>query len=529
MFLEITETMPNLVDLFPTNRNVALGPMYRFLVGASAAVLFAIQPLAQGIQNQARRETAGLVVSLLFLAAIVEYSTLAVGRKFAADPPLSNPGPPRESIAWIASGLLCLNIFSNKLSAYLPLPHRGPPTLPLAILIAFWLAVLRFSRRFGRSRRTAFVALGGLILGTRVLVLGASPFDRLNGDMLANIDRGLGALFQGRFPYAIFPLPMPYLPATLLAYAPAKLLGIDLRFANLGLDVATVALAIFATSKSPRRSRLWALPIWMLHPFWSYYGVNTHFSPSLFATTLFGCAILSGGARSQAFSLGFAVAANQMSGALGPIVFAHWARRFGFRRAFGWSLVAFGTFFAIVAPFLFWNPRQFLFVAFFLPRTLPPEIMAGRLSLFPFFSRIVPQASLVLTALSIAGAFCLAWRSKTAEGVVAATAIGLCAALLAQPTSFTHYYLPVLVLAALSRPKDRRLPTEKDSRLASAIRHEADGSRPNQNRSRFPGRLLPKSAARSKTNADRPLKGAGSLEFPPRPASHAQSPPNGLS
>ena len=64
-----------------------------------------------------------------------------------------------------------------------------------------------------------FVALGGLVLGTRILVLDASPFGHLTGDMLANIDRAINVLFEGRFPYSIYPLPMPYLPVTFLAYA----------------------------------------------------------------------------------------------------------------------------------------------------------------------------------------------------------------------------------------------------------------------------------------------------------------------
>ena len=230
---------------FPLKATTPRVLMYRFMIGVSVAILFAIQPLARTLPNGGAREAAGYIVSTLFLAAIAEFATLALGKTFARTTVLSNSVASPKALLTLASALLCLNIFSKKLSGYLPLPHRGPPTIPLLILIGAWLAALWYVARFGWSKRSAFIALGVLVLGTRFLVLGASPFDRLTGDMLANIDQSLDVLFLGRFPYAVQPLPMPYLTVTFLAYAPAKLLGIDLRHTNLVLDVAAVALTIF--------------------------------------------------------------------------------------------------------------------------------------------------------------------------------------------------------------------------------------------------------------------------------------------
>ena len=139
--------------------------------------------------------------------------------------------------------------------------------------------------------------------------------------------------------------------------------------------------------------------------------------------------MLSRNSFAQAISLGFAVGANQMFGACGPILFAHWLTRFGLQRALGLTFVSLGVLLTIIAPFLLWNPQQFLFVAFMLPRDLSPKIMSGQFTLLPLIATIVPHASIILTSLSTLVAAFLAWRAKSAEGVIAAMAIGLCGTL----------------------------------------------------------------------------------------------------
>lgn len=57
--------------------------------------------------------------------------------------------------------------------------------------------------------------------------------------------------------------------------------------------------------------------------------------------------------------------------------------------------------------------------------------------------------------MALAVASLWAWRGGNPASAVAAMATGLCAVLMFQPVSFTHYYLPAIVLAAIA-PAARR-------------------------------------------------------------------------
>jgi hypothetical protein len=137
-----------------------------------------------------------------------------------------------------------------------------------------------------------------------------------------------------------------------------------------------------------------------------------------------------------------------MLAATGPILAASWLRRFGARRTLALTIASIGVFLAMIGPFLVWNPRQFAAVAFLARGYLPLDVLSGRFTLLPIFLGVVPHASLVLTGLAVAAAASFAWRSRSGAGVVAAMAIGLGAAIFVQPSSFSHYVLPVLALAA---------------------------------------------------------------------------------
>jgi hypothetical protein len=358
----------------------------------------------------------------------------------------------------IGSLLLVFNLCAKALSPYLPLQHRPPPLIPLLWVVGFWLAMIVFCAcRPARAAAACLLGLAGLVLGTRILSLAVLPYDRNLSDMVPIIDRALDELLAGRFPYINYPPPMPYLPVMFLAYLPAKLLGVDLRWTNLVLDGATVALAIKLAPVT--RGRLAArtvaidqvaLPLFMLLPTWVKFSVNTHFAPCVLTAVLLGRTITTAGPRVQAAALALAVGANQMLGATGPIVFAWWLRRCGWGRAVGLLALATAGFLAIVAPFLLWKPGPFLAMVLRDRGALPDQLMAGRFTVLPLFAGTLPHASIVLTALSIGAGSFAAWRARRPEGAVAAMALGLCAALLVQPVSFAHYFLPVVALAAVA-------------------------------------------------------------------------------
>jgi hypothetical protein len=188
-----------------------------------------------------------------------------------------------------------------------------------------------------------------------------------------------------------------------------------------------------------------ALPLMMLNPVWTYFGANSQYAPFLLVTVIFARTMLAAGPWAQAGALGLLLGTNQMLVVAAPIVFVWWLGRFGLRRALGLSAVAAVVFLTIIAPFLAWNPAEFLRIAFDRRGALPSSLMSGRFTLYP----MIGGHSLSITLLILIAGMLTAGRARRPETVVAAIAVTLCAAMLAQPVSFTHYFLPVMALAAL--------------------------------------------------------------------------------
>lgn len=481
---------------------------YRFLIGAALAFTAAGQPLVVSRLTEPTRAIAGTVLSLSLLGFLLEYVTLAVGTRLglvrANDP---TQAALTRAVLGAASCLLVLNLFANRLSPYF-LVQRSPAPVGAALaVVGAWLVFLVGVARHDLTARSCMLGLAGLVVGTRLLVLLAVPFNRLPGDMLPAIDRGLGALLGGQFPYQGLVPRMPYLPAMFLAYLPPKALGWDLRISNLVLDAALVLLAVGGwktlvtgsqtknpslsvramsnmtsgdssrVSDSPRpTSNLTpgatlmagnspnppdpaqpptlnlALLFFLLSPAWVYSSVNTQFAPCVLATAVLGQAVATQGLRWQALALGWALASNQMLLVLGPPLFGYWLGRAGLKSALGLTMLAMAVFLATVAPFLAWNPSQFLAETWGRPEPFSAAQMSGRFTLLPLFSGWLPHASLVLTAAILIMATLAGRRASGPASVLAVLAVSLCAALLVQPTSFPHYFLPVLVLAASVAP-----------------------------------------------------------------------------
>lgn len=477
-----------------------MGNRGRVAVGVLVGVLFAVPHTVATRTTGDARVIAGYALTIAFVVALAEFATGAIGRRGAG-----GAGGDRVAVRWVfavASALLALDLAAKALSPYFALQRRPPPTVGLLVVVAGWLAVVPLARRRpAAAGRWCLVGLAGLVIGTRALVLAVSPFDRMTGDMLPVIDRALGELLAGRFPYRNYPPPMPYLPGMFLAYLPPKLLGLDIRWSNLAIDLAA-AVALMAWAPGPRRpaepeaggtarpvvsvGRV-VLPLLMLHPVWIYYSVNTQFAPSVLTTVLLGLAVAGGGPRRQAAALGLAVGTNQMLLAVGPVLAAHWLGRHGWRRAAELSAMAAGVFLAIVGPFLLWDPRAFVRVAFLERGVLPVELMAGRLTLSPLLARFLPVSGLIGPAIGVGAAAVAATRARRPASVVAAMAVGLCLALLTVPASFPQYFLPVLALAAIAAGG----PAPADRDQASAVRQ------PSIRRSSASGR--PPSAASTTT------------------------------
>lgn len=446
----------------------------RALVGVSIAGLLVCQRLTAAHATGMARVVLGYAVSLAFCAAIAELGMPVLGAR-QLQVCLPNTRTRSAQFYVLLTILLILNALSAQTASFFVIRPLPPPVTPLVVLIGFWIAMLCWIGRHGSSSTTLAVSLVGLVTGTRLLVLWVWPFHRIDGDMLTTIDRALDELASGRFPYINYPPPMPYPPVTFLAYMVPKRLGLDLRYANLVVDAMTVlAVVHLGRLAAPWNqvgnvaSRDYApllhqvlLPCFMLHPLWIHYSLNSHFSPCTLLSALLGFAVLQGNLTIQAVALGLAVGSNQMLAAFGPILIAYWAGRVGMRRAAGLASIAGTVFLIIIVPFLLWDPRRFIEIAFLSRNAFSDSLMAGRFTLLPIASKLIPHASFIGTTTALAAASLVAFRARNPSTVISAMASGLCAALLFQPVSFTHYYLPCIVLASLvptPAPADRTEP-----------------------------------------------------------------------
>ncbi len=472
---------------------MAVAGWNRIPAAAMVAALLALQRLVGVHATGAARLYIGHALSLALCAAVLVLASSAVGRRAHGRAATARPiNAVRVHI--LLTLLLLLSAFPNETARYMALLPRRAPTTSLVVVIGFWIAlVIRFARR-GYSPAWMLVGFVGLTAGTRLLTMSAQPFHRLDGDMLATIDRSLNELLAGRFPYLDFPPPMPYLPVTFLAYLPPKLLGLDLRWTNLIVDAAAVGATFCLARRLAERGRPASpdcspllnqllLPCLMLHPVWVQHGANSQYAPCLFLTMLLGFAVLFENHKAQAVALGLVVGSNQMLAACGPILFAHWLGRVGARRAAGLAVVSAAVFLAVITPFLLWEPGRFVEVAFLSRNRFDDALMAGRFTLLPLASRLIPRAVLVGSAMALAAAAWVVLGSRRPSTAGAAMAAGLCAALMFQPVSFAHYFLPAVVLASVipsapvvvgrqslpRGPRLRRAGTVAEARVSSVL------------------------------------------------------------
>ncbi|WP_337174302.1 hypothetical protein [Paludisphaera sp.] len=460
------------------------GASYKAMAALAVAAALVAQR-AGWHASGATRAALGYAASALLLMAVVEMAAPILGRRRLH--PAPSPAIRPRVVVLVLTALLAPNAAARPLAPYLVLMPRTPPTIPLAILIGSWAVAVAVLARRGYSTRWLAVSLAGLMVGTRLLAQWVWPFHRLDGDMLENVRRAFEAMSFGHSPYLVEAPPMPYLPLTLLPYAPAWALGVDLRYANAVCDALTAVAAVYLgrlvairagrdADSGPAIEQL-LLPCLMLHPIWVHFGANTQYPPSVLLATLLGYAALLSGPRLQAIVLGLATGANQMIGACGPILLAGWARRWGPARAVGLGALAAAMFMLVLAPFLAWDAGPLARSAFLERGGMSGPVMSGRFTFLPLASRVAPHAATIATALVLAAASWTAHASRRPAATLAAMAVGLCAAMLFQPVSFAHYFLPAVALAAILPPADGRAPA-RPPRPIAALRADSRAGAP---------------------------------------------------
>ena len=365
-------------------------------------------------------------------------------------------------VVLLATCLLLANLGPRVVSPGLALPPRLGTGNAWLVLLGAWAGFVVWIWRTGISAGKVAVGLAAAAIASHGLIVITSPFDRLPGDMLWNINRALTRTLRGDFPHPDSAPPMTYLPGTWLPYMLPRLAGVDLRVANLLMAGVMLLVAGLANRKGGNRRFDWwpcLIGMFLLHPTCAYKVANTHFTPSVLAAVCLAITLVAGRPFAQAVAFGCALATNQTFLILAPVVWGWWSRptadsnrsEAGCLRATKWLAVSMGVFAAAVAPLLVWDARTFLAQAFFARND--PEIarLAGTFSFFPLVRPFGTHAGLVCTGLVGLAGLGLARVVHDAPSVVLLMSGVLCGALMFQPTSYLHYFLPAVALAAVSR------------------------------------------------------------------------------
>jgi len=451
----------------PQDRNsqrqeVEFEKWYRVFIVLALALLFTLQKTIEARTTGATKLLGGYLATAGFLLTTAEVSTLGLLRTVRSI--RSRLGPLRTFDATVlgtATVLFVAGIFSNRLVGYVgAVDVATGPTLTLLALAA-WGIFVAHSLREGLTERSAFFGLSALVVALRLIAYESLPFDRIPGDMLSTLDRALGDMFSGRSPYGVSP--MPYFPLTLLSYAPPKLMGGDLRWANPVIEVATIAVALFAWrgAASGGTGSQWSgartghlevsrlvLPVLLLLPPWTFYSAVSQIPVSVLAAVLLVRSLSARDNVWQAIALGATVATNPTFGVLGFVLGGYWLGRFGAVKGAKLAGVALFTCALIVTPFILSNPKGFIDVAFISQVPFRDSQFPGRFTLLPAATILVPvhTTSVFIGCTFILGAW-LGYRAKTAGAVAGAMAVAYCLALMFLHRTFSHYFLPVIALA----------------------------------------------------------------------------------
>jgi hypothetical protein len=432
---------------------------YRFVLAMALIVVYSLQPYVKVNLSGRLQVVLGYALTLLVIGLVVELVTLIGARlAFWVRDRLGAAATLDGLLLAAATVLLAANLLGHHLYGYIFAPPAPLPAAAAAGTFLIWLAFAALALKSRGAVGVYFLGFAGLIVATRALTYYTHPFEEINGDMLAAIDRGLGMLFAGEFPYIDTPRPaMPYWPLTLLSYAAPKLAGIDLRLSNVLVEVATVAVAMFVgfgtgREQASRRVTLQqaVLPLLMIYPTWTFFSAETQYPLSVLVAVLFARTVIACKPVTQAVVLGVAVAANQTFGVFGLLVAPYWIRKYGLMRFFKLTGMSLATCLVLIAPFLFWNPGEFLRVSMMSLKVFTPAQFAGTFTLRPLLAGVFPVLPTVLFAAIIGGGMLLVWlKGDSPSRVVAVIVVGYCLLLVLLHRSFTHYYLPVIAMAAV--------------------------------------------------------------------------------
>jgi hypothetical protein len=276
---------------------------------------------------------------------------------------MEDRGPP----VWLA--LLPAVAAMISISDFMSYVSTGWTSIRVVFFSAMTLALLLLAIRRAPALWIAAVALAsGVIL--RYANIRHIPIEPARGDMLPLVQGALANLLAGRDPYMTYAMPwevpLTYLPLTWLAYAPAYLSGIDIRWTNVVAEVAVLGAVVFVARQAGARRETaanFALLLWswlFLSPTVTHWDLATSAPISWAAIAWTLALVITSRHELAALVLGLAAATTPLIVVFGPLIALCWWRAAGLFGMARRLLIAGIVVAALVLPWLLWGPAPFL-------------------------------------------------------------------------------------------------------------------------------------------------------------------------
>lgn len=327
------------------------------LVALALATLFAVQIVEASsnfLEAHPYVRATGLGSMLLALASVwlLDARARASGRSEACSPRL-------ERASWIALAIAPASSIAFSIQARGVAIFMVPAWVTFAIVAGGIGACLAVVPRVPLVAPVASALLAGI--GLRAFDFMALPIDARRADMLPLVQFAVARLLQGHDPYVLYgmpwPLPLTYMPMTWLAYVPAVLGGIDLRWTSAACELGLLAL-LWRSARPHARPVLLAFAAW-------FTCTAVPYTDAVTAMPVQSCALAAAAvlvatrSRLGPAAFGAAAATTPLAGALAPLVALAWQREGGWRllaRRAGITALVFAV---LVVPWVIGNPRGF--------------------------------------------------------------------------------------------------------------------------------------------------------------------------
>lgn len=326
-----------------------------------------------------------------------------------------------------------------------------------------WSALQPFS-----VKKTLFsVAIAGLTL--RLLAFRLHPLAVGTSDMLPLIESANKSFLAGTSPYRLYdlhswPLPLPYLPGTWLAYLPAVATGLDLRLVNAMAELVVLgALAFSHRNRNSLPTGILIAVLIYLSPSVVIFDIYTEHPIFWMLIVLLFTLLAARRIWATTLIWGVALATSPLTLVISPFVALHLARATSPKQWWKLGALAAAPFLALTVPFVVWAPQDFFYGTFTWLNDLnivgrSAWVVHGHQQLFAigftgwFWYAGWQQALKPIQAALVLAVLAHCWkRGRKADWLLPHSSLWAYTLFICfNPVVWPRYYAPALCLAALT-------------------------------------------------------------------------------